>query len=365
MLAKLLSLIDRRRFACSVISLREENALSSRVRDLKVPLTHLDWPRAFPTPAGLVRLLKAVRAAEPDLIQGWMYHGNLAASFASRFLPRPAPLAWGIRKSMADPSQERFLTGLVVRLGALVSGSPRAILYNSRIARAQHEALGYRADSGQVIPNGFDTSLFKPDPRARSRVREGLGIPLNAPLVGLFARLHPQKDHGTFLKAADIVARALPEARFLLVGTGVTRAALAKPLRASGLAGKTFLPGERRDMPALNAALDVAVSSSSFGEGFPNALGEAMACGVPCVATNVGDSSFILDGTGRVVPPGDPEKLSAAILSLLRLPASRRRALGSAARRRVVDNFSLDSVTQKYESLWLGLLEKGGTSEGI
>jgi glycosyltransferase involved in cell wall biosynthesis len=113
--------------------------------------------------------------------------------------------------------------------------------------------------------------------------------------------------------------------------------------------------GQRSDTPALNAALDMAVSASSYGEGFPNVLGEAMACGAPCVTTDVGDSALVVGDAGRVVKPNDPEALADAINDLLSLPASARQQLGAAARARIEAHFSLASVARQYAELYASL----------
>jgi glycosyltransferase involved in cell wall biosynthesis len=204
-----------------------------------------------------------------------------------------------------------------------------------------------------VIPNGFDLSELRPDPAARQDVRRELEVGERAPLVGMAARFHPQKDHASFLEAAKILHGRLPDVRFLLCGDGVTceNRALSDRVRQAGLADHAHLLGVRGDVPRLLAALDVAVLSS-VGEAFPLVLGEAMACGVPCVATDVGDAARIIGETGEVVPPRDPAALAAALERVLNLEPERRRELGMAARQRIEENYSIERIAKRYEDLY-------------
>ena len=254
---------------------------------------------------------------------------------------------------------ERGLTATTVRLGALFSRGPAAIIYNSRVAAAQHEAIGYCAARRAIIPNGFDCRRFRPDERAREEVRAELRVSREALLVGLIARFHPVKDHATFLQAAAQVARAHPAVRFLLAGTGVTgeQPGLRKLVAEHRLRDRVFLLGERSDVPRLTAALDIACSSSWI-EGFSNTIGEAMACGVPCVATGDGDTTAeLVAGTGLMVPPRDPAALAQAILRLIDAGAEQRQQLGQAARQRIESEFSLPSIARRYEDLYQAYVE--------
>lgn len=204
-----------------------------------------------------------------------------------------------------------------------------------------------------VIPNGFDVEGWKPDPGARVDVRRELDLPLEAPLIGLISRFDPVKDHRTFLSAALLLLKRLPNVHFLLCGGGVTweNSELSAWIRSSGAASHFRLVGEREDIPRLTAALDLA-SLSSYTEGFPNVIGEAMACGIPCVTTDVGDAAYIVGETGRVVPPRQAEALAEAWRELIEAGPERRAALGAAARRRVAECFDLAGIARRYEGLY-------------
>ncbi|MGH7860054.1 MAG: glycosyltransferase, partial [Candidatus Binatia bacterium] len=265
-----------------------------------------------------------------------------------------APVVWNLRHSDFDPSRRKRTFGWTVSACARLSRIvPARIVSCSEESLRVHAAIGYPAERMVVIPNGFDLDRFRPDPDARAALRREIGVPDAVPLVGLVGRYHAEKDHRTFFAAAARLYAARPDARFLLCGPKITWETpdLVAEITAAGLAERCILLGRRDDMARINAALDVACSSSAT-EGFPNVIGEAMACGVPCVATDVGDSARIVGDTGRIVPRRDPEALAAALREVLDLDPARRRQLGLAARRRVEERFSLSSVVARYEDLY-------------
>jgi len=237
---------------------------------------------------------------------------------------------------------------------------PDRILCCSEAARKAHVEFGYPADKMTVVPNGFDLSLFKPDRVARDTVRQELGLDPDVLLVGLIGRFDPQKNHAGFLQAAGLLHRKMPGVHFLLAGKGVDRgnAELLRSLERSGLRECTHPLGMRNDVPRLMAALDV-LASSSVGEAFPNVLGEAMGCCVPCAVTDVGDSSWIVGDTGRVVPPGDMAGLADAMEELLLLPPAGRKILGERARTRVAEKFEIGKIVEQYKVFYADLAALG------
>jgi len=211
-----------------------------------------------------------------------------------------------------------------------------------------------------VISNGFDTDAFRPAPLSALSVRDELGIAPTAQLVGLMGRYHPMKDHENFFLAAREVSKALPNAHFLLAGEGLTNEnkSLAELIARSMLGARVHLLGPRRDMPRLLASLDVLASASAYGEAFPNVIGEAMSCGVVCVATSVGDSAAIIGDTGYVVPPRDPNELAARLKVALALSSDERRLRGEAARTRIVKMYSLTGCVEDHMQLYQSLAQK-------
>jgi glycosyltransferase involved in cell wall biosynthesis len=242
----------------------------------------------------------------------------------------------------------------VNRACALLSGRlPARIVFCSQAAVCIHEELGYDTERAEVIPNGFDLERVKPDPAAPASVREELGVPADALLIGMAARFHPYKDHRNFLRAAAQLLRKVPEVQFLLCGMNIDwqNAQLAAWIEEEGLLGCVHLLGARRDVPRLFAAMDIA-TTSSLSEAFPIAIGEAMACGTPCVVTDVGDSALIVGDTGHVVPPGNPQALAQAWGKLIEAGPKMRRCLGMAARRRIQQHFALPSIVERYQAVY-------------
>ncbi len=339
----------------AVLSLRDEGTYGPRIRDLGVPVYTLGMRRGLPGPAAITRLYMLVGELRPDMIQGWMYHGNLAATLAGWLAPGRPAVAWNIRHSLYSLTDEKPLTRQVIRANRRLSGRTDSIVYNSCLSREQHEAFGFLADRGRMIPNGFDTDNLQPSRELGQLVRRDLAIPEDALVIGHVARFHPMKDHASFLRAAVQVAIAMPNTRFLLAGRNVDleNAALFG-IVPSDFVGRFYFMGERDDVPALMQAMDV-FCQSSWSEAFPNVLGEAMALGVPCVVTDVGDSRDIVADTGITVPCSDSEALARGLMAMLSKQDDVRRALGRAARARVEANYALPRIVGEYQGLYEAL----------
>jgi glycosyltransferase involved in cell wall biosynthesis len=353
MLSRLLATTDRERFTSSVVALGRWGPIGDRIAELGVPVTALDLGPDAGLPTGLSRLGVLLRRARPAVVQTWLYHADLLGGLAARLVAW-APVVWGIHNTNLDPALVKRGTIRAARACARLSARvPCAVVCCSETTRRLHEAFGYAPARMVVIANGVDPAAFRPDPGARDAVRAELGLTADAPLVGLVARFDPLKDHRTFVRAAAAAAAADPRARFLLAGAGADadNATLRGWIEEAGVAERTFLLGPRRDVPRLMAALDVG-TLSSVGEALPLVVAEAMACGVPCVVTDVGDAGELVGDTGLVVPPRDPGALAAAWLALLGLPAAERRALGAAARHRIEEHYSLAATVARYEALY-------------
>jgi len=356
MLHKLLSATDRSRFDPSVVSLLGGGATAELIRRLGITVRSLGMQRGVPDARGLVRLARLLAADRPHLLQTWLMHADLVGGIAASAVG--VPVVWNIRHSVLDRAATSSLTRVTERTCALLSRwLPRKVVCCSVASSRQAKRVGYDASKMLVIPNGFDVSAFRPDVAARASVRAELGVRHDATLVGLVARWDANKDHATFLRSAARVHAARPDVHFLMCGAEVVpaNAALAREVEDGGLGGVIHLLGARTDMPRLQSALDVACSSST-GEGFPNVIGEAMACGVPCVVTDVGDSAHVVGDTGRVVPARDPGALASALLDLVGLGEVTRRSLGARARERVQAKYALAPIARRYEALWERLI---------
>lgn len=353
MLLKLLQHLDRTRFQPTVISLIGLGEIGPRIQALDIPVHTLGMSRGLPSPQAFLRLVRLLRQLQPDVVHTWMYHADLMGGLAAR-LAGCRHVIWCIRHSNLAPTENKVSTLRVVKLCARLSAwVPAQIISCSTRAKEVHAAVGYRADKLHVIPNGFELDRFTPNAAARASVRAELGVAADAPLVGLIARYDSQKNHAGFVEAAALVAAQLPQVHFVLAGKDVdaSNSVLQAAIAQHGLQERMHLLGRRDDVPRLMAALDV-LASSSHGEAFPNVLGEAMACGVPCAVTDVGDSADIVGSTGRVVPAGDMQGLAREVLALLQLPPAQRAALGQQARQRVQDHYEIGHVTRLYEACY-------------
>lgn len=361
MLYKLLSANDTERCHPLVISMVDRGTLGDAIERLGVPVYCLGMRRGAVEPHSLWRLCRILRRERPDLLQTWLYHADLLGFFGAKLASVPH-VVWNLRCSNMDLGSYSRLTRLVARTGTWLSRYPDAVVANSHAGQRFHESQGYRPRRWKVIPNGFDLSQFAPNPQARCQVRAELELPRDAFLIGLVARFDPMKDHETFLRAAQVLVQRQVEASFVMVGAGVDpgNPTLRRLVTELGLGERVRLLGERRDVARITAALDIA-SSSSRGEGFSNVIGEAMASGIPCVVTDVGDSASIVDGTGRIVPPGQADALAEAWIDLERIGPDERRRLGADARRRVQENFSLASVAAAYQDLYNQIVRIGET----
>jgi len=335
----------------SVVSLRSVGAISPLLQARSIYTTHLGIPAPSALLLGLPTLVRDVRKWRSAVVHGWMYHGNLAASIVGACTA--LPVVWGIRQSLGLGTRDKWLTRRVIQAGALASEGVASIVYNSAKARQQHEQRGYASRRGVVLPNGFDTEQLAPDGGVGKAVRRELNIEPGAPVIGHVARMHPAKDHASFVHAAATVREKFPGAVFVMVGEGVgpSSAELASLTSRLGLGGSVRLLGRREDVARLMTAFDVLCLTSSGMEGFPNVIGEAMSCGVPCVGTAVGDVAEVIGDTGEVVPPGEPEAVAAAVARLLSLAPAARHALGMRARQRIVERFSIGAVARRYADL--------------
>jgi glycosyltransferase involved in cell wall biosynthesis len=345
---------SRNRATHVVVSLMDMGYYGPRLRALGIPVHTLGFPRGKLTARGLFMLIRLLRTEQPAAVQTWMYHANLVGGLVARWAGR-FPVVWGIHHSNLDPENNSRSTLLVARVCAWLSRwVPSKIVACAEQSARVHVAMGYRADLFRVIPNGYDLTLFAPAPQSGAALRTTWGIAEHEILLGMVARWNPHKDHANLLAALGELLRKGRYVRCVLVGTGMNfeNRALMQLVHQQQLETRVILAGPHDDIPAVMNALDIHVLSSC-GEAFPNVVAESMACGTPCVVTDVGDAALVVGDTGWVVPPAAASTLAAAIEnSMISLATHGKDVLGQRARQRICAEFGLERMVKSYLSIW-------------
>ncbi|TPJ47153.1 MULTISPECIES: glycosyltransferase [unclassified Mesorhizobium] len=351
MLARFLGQVDQNRFSTSVLSLLSPGPVAANVEYTRSGLVSLDMTER-PRPRDVVRLTRSIRRAAPDLLHGWMYHGNVAATLGSMLGLNFSPVIWSIHHTVRDLADEKPLTRQLIRLSARLSRRTSAISYCSRVAADDHERLGFDPRRRVVIPNGTDCDQFSPSADAGAKLRRLFGLPPGRLMIGHVARFHPMKDQVSLVRAISRLLEQGYDVQGIFIGEGHADGPVRRTARELGIDDRITTPGIRADIADLMPGFDVYALCSAWGEAFSLAVGEAMASGVPAVVTAVGDSGWLVGDSGVVVPPGDSEALAAGLIRLVSLEPAERRALGQQARRRVMENFSLSLYVGRHLELY-------------
>jgi len=342
----------------SVICLRPPGELAPALEAAGAPVRSLGLR---PGLAALLRgpgLIRGILArTRPRIVQTWLYHADLLGALGAR-LAGTKRLIWTVRCADMDFSRYALSTRLVVKACTALSSWPAAIVANSRSGAQWHLARGYRQKL-RVIPNGFDAELFRPAPQARRETRRELGLPEGTLLVGRVARWDAMKDYPGLLLAARWALRQRPELFFVLIGQGVEPSNPAfKGWLEPPLKDRALLLGPRQDVPRLLSAMDLHLSNS-LSEGMPNVVGEAMAVGLPNLVSDAGDSRELVGETGWVVPAGEPMALAEALAGIAGLERGELINRGQAARRRIIQRYSLEAMVKAYSELYRELSAGG------
>jgi glycosyltransferase involved in cell wall biosynthesis len=338
-----------------VVSLTDMGTFGQKICDLGVPVDCLNMPVGKPTYQSALTLRKLITTSKPDVIQGWMYHGNFAALFGAFISKSRAKTVWNVRQCLYDLMKEKFLTRQVIRMNKAMSSNIDEVIFNSHLAKTQHEKFGFETKNTRIIPNGFELDKFLPSAQMRQKTRTELNIAPDVFVIGNVGRYHPMKDHETFLAAAVQIARKFETVCFLLVGKGVSfQNEKFKSWIPEELRKRFYLIGESDNLPGIYNSMDV-FCHSAWSEAFPNVLGEAMAVGVPSVATDVGDCSLLLSGIGTLVPAKSHLRLSEALGKLVLMSKADREQIGNLSRSRIIDHYSLSFVAKEYIKIYRSL----------
>lgn len=338
------------RYTHTVIALTPEGGMYGRFLEAGIKLIVLDFRRApF---SQLLQLYRLMRALRPDVVQTWLYHADLLGGLAAR-LAGVKNVVWGIRTTDVDGGcapPTRFVRRLCAALSRLV---PHTIVCVAEAARRSHSLVGYDAARMVVVGNGFDLSKLTASQSQRLALRGQCGFTAGEIVLGTLGRFNLDKDHASFVKAAGQLARRHARLRFLMVGKGLdaNNADLVRWIADTGHANRFVLLGERTDVSVCLAAMDIFCLSSRT-EAFPNVVGEAMAMGLPCVATDVGDVAVLMADTGVLVPKSDPDALARGIASLVELGPAHCERMGQRARERIHATFTMECVRARFERIY-------------
>lgn len=336
-----------------VLSLSGGGPLYKKISALGVQVTRVNLKKLICIGTSIIEIRRLIAQFDPDLIQGWMYHGNIVASLCKR---RSGQLIyWNIRHSIDHLEMESVSTRIALCLGRFFSRSTDLIIYNSHFSQITHQKYGYRTVRAQVIPNGFDLATYSVNPILRAETRQKLSITPESIVFGVIGRFHPHKDHANFIKAAGILCKKLPIIApvFLMVGRGMNQSnqELMRQILEAHIMEKVILIEETDCIPALLNALDFLCLPSA-SEAFPNVVGEAMATGIPCIVTDVGDAKRIVQDSGFVVPPRNPQALAEQMEYGLGLSQDKKFLLGIKARTIIEKFYSIKHIIGQYESLY-------------
>ncbi|MEN9845282.1 MAG: hypothetical protein RIS36_429 [Pseudomonadota bacterium] len=353
MLLRLAEGLRNRGIESIVVSLSSREPLADAFEARGIQVYSLDMSTSLRGLVGLRTLKNLIDELAPDIIQGWMYHANLVAILVRPCARRWVPVLWNIRRGTDDVRERKFATRAAIWANAWFSARADRIVYCTRESRDQHEALGFSHRNGVVVGNGFDLDQFARSQEFRTLIRKRFEVADTDILIGNIGRDDSAKGRTYLIEGFAQVMKRVPNARLMLVGRGMseTNSELRRLLVSFGVAPRVILVGEYSPISEIYSAMDI-LCSSSVTEGFPNVIGEAMCCEVPCVASDVGNVRALLDGIGLLVPPRSASRLARALITMCEEDRVAWRDRGARARARIADLYSLSVVVGTYASLY-------------
>lgn len=340
-----------------VVSLTTLGTIGPQLKSLGVEVHAMGLNGPLGIPVVILRLMRFMRSERPDIVQTWMYHADLLGGVAAR-LAGCRRVIWGIRTTELQVAGGRATSYVRTLCAWLSSYVPKAIVCVAHSASRSHVALGYAAARMVVIPNGFDLSSMKATSNQRVAARVEFGWNDDHIVIGFVGRFHVDKGQLNFVQSAAILARQYSNVRFLMVGRNLdeANAQLSEWIAATGVPDRFLLLGERQDLPICYAAMDI-FCLASCREAFPNVVGEAMAMGLPCIVTDVGDAAVLVGNAGLVVPKEDSAALAGGLGEMIEMSEADRRDLGQMAKKRIVEEFSMESCMQRFATLYADVVK--------
>lgn len=340
-----------------VISLMDEEKYGPMLKDIGVDVYTLNNSKEKIKILSLFKLYRLIFKLKPDVVQTWMYHADFIGGFVARSIGIKN-IFWSVHHTTLVRGESKLLTVLIAKINSFLSTFvPKKIIYCAEMSRKTQELIGFKKNKGVVIPNGYDVDDFEDNEVKGAKFRNELNISQDTFVIGHVGRFDPQKDQDNLIKALVDLKQRQIKFKAVIVGTNldVNNDKLVGMIKEKQLENHISLLGRRNDIPAVMNGIDLFALSSAFGEAFPNVLNEAMACGTPCVATNVGDSARIIGNTGWIVPIKNPQALSSAINAAskeMRLNKSSWTKRKIMCRKRIVENFEIKKMVKKYRDIW-------------
>ena len=332
-----------------VISLMSEGYYGPLLKEHNIPLTCLNLNRGQINIESVIKLKQIMNNKKPDIIQGWMYHGNLAALLGTFITKKKTKLSWNIRLSLETFSQMKLKTRLAIKLGAMLSKRANLIIYNSTRSLNQHRKLGFSSSNDYFIPNGFDIKKWKPNKNLKYKIRNSLNIANNAKVIGYVGRGEKQKNLPKLFKVFDIVKKKHPNVILIAVGKNLEKFA--------SNSDRIIFLGERSNVQEIMTSFELLCLTSK-AEGFPNVIGEAMLSALPCISTDVGDTKNILGKTGWIVPTNSTTLFAKYLDNVLKMPEKELKKYGKSARKLIINNYDINKIRSQYISLYNSILNK-------
>ena len=341
-----------------VISLQNEDKYGPLIKDLGIDVYTLDFLNGKVRILGLVKLFRLIKKLKPDVIQTWMYHADFVGGIVGR-IAGIKNIVWGVHHTTLVKEKSKSSTILIARINAFISNFvPKKIIYCASKSREVQESIGFNKSRGEVIANGYDVASFNQNDSLGKAFKDELNISSETFLIGHVGRYNPQKDHQTLFESLSILKQKHLKFNALIIGTNLdnNNKELVEMLNKADLNDCVHLLGKRSDIPSVMNGIDLFVLSSAFGEAFPNVLNESMACGTPCVATDVGDSASIIGNTGWIASAQKSDTIAEAIIKAFEEKHSNNNLWlqrKKDCRKRIVENFSIEKMIKRYKKVWI------------
>jgi glycosyltransferase involved in cell wall biosynthesis len=350
--------IDKQLFEITLLYFYAGGLLLQELQDTDCQVICLEKKGRWDIFSFFIRLFQHLKSSQPDILHGYLGESNISSILIKPFFPS-TKIIWGIRASNMPTDQYGLVGKTLSRLEIFLSALTDRIIVNSHCGQDYCTVKGYPTDKMVVISNGIDTEKFQPDLSARSIIRAEWGVSETTILIGLVGRLDPMKDHPNFFKAVAQLVKVKQSIQFVCIGVGSAEYAqqLVQLTKQLAVSEQIIWAGGRSDMCAVFNALDISCSASAYGEGFPNVIGEAMACGVPCVVTDVGDSAWIVGDLGIVVPAQNSTALEIALKKAIEIIQSDQDN-SAKIRQRIVDQFSVQKLIMTTQATLLDVASK-------